>query len=450
MTILLISIIMQTGQPKLELPKIIIYGKRNVRLEIWKEDLIPDTVSRLELPKRITYNLGAAKFSYPWSYKKRNFLLAGTAAFGNDFFYGPLAFLKLFYGRTNFYTIVSYGHNREMIEDGIELSTRLPFVRGNFIFRKYLSNTALDLGSGNDGRNYTRVRLESSINKAPFLFEYKSLLGSLQGEGSELALFITGTYSRNFKNFNTTSNIYLSYDRMWLLSLTERLQKRWNNILVEPGINIYSIDPYIRPYFKLKVSNYFFEYSPRAVLRTRDESLEVNPFIKDVLKGDKMKLAEHRTYITVGANFKNMDIEGGWIQNYPSFRMDTIVDNTYSFDNTDILWISSSINWKGIKATAAYRHCYKLAPHIPLASVSVEYAWGNFTVIPSYKYVKDSKAETKHLLSCNLYWHSSYHLVYSISRPIFFIEWDNLFSGYEIWKGYYEKPKFYVGTKFKL
>jgi hypothetical protein len=449
MTILLIAILMQTGQPKLELPKIIVYGKRNVSLEIWKEDLIPDTVSKLELPRHITYNFETTKFSYPWRFRGRSFLMTGTAALGNDFFYGPTAFLKLFYGKTDFYTMASYCHNREMIEDGIELNARLPFVCGNFIFRKYLNDTTLVLGNGKGGRKYTRVRLESSLDKMPLFFEFKSLFGDLQGEGSELALFVTGTYLREFKNFNTTSNIHFSYDKMLLLSLTERVQKAWNNILLEPGFNIYSIDPYISPYLKLNISNYFFEYSPKAVLRTRDGCLEYNPFIKDVLKGDTSELAQHQTYITVGANFKSMNIAGGWIENYTSFDTSN-TGNYYMLGVTDIVWISTSVYREGLKVRATYSHSYKLAPHIPLISVSLEYNWGNFTATPIYKCVKDYKDKTKHLLSCNLSWYSPYQFIYSISRPTFFIELGNLFTGYELWKGYHEKPKFYIGTKFKL
>jgi len=186
------------------------------------------------------------------------------------------------------------------------------------------------------------------------------------------------------------------------------------------------------------------------VLRMRDKSLEVNPFIKNILsKENKEKLREHRTYITLGANFKNMDIEGGWIRNYPSFCMDTL-DISYKFDNTEILWISPSIHWKGLKVKANYSYSYKLAPHIPLVFVSVEYDWGNLAVIPTYKYIKDYKGKMNHLLFFNLSWHSPYQFIYSISRPTFFIEGENLFNGYEIWKGYREKPKFCVGAKFKL
>jgi len=440
---------MQTGQPKLELPKIIVYGKRNVSLEIWKEDLIPDTVSTLKLPKRITYNLRVTKFSYPWRFRKRNCLFAGTASFGNDFLYGPLASLNVFYGRTNFYTIASYSHNREMTRNALELNARLPFVCGTFSFRKYLYNKTLDLGISTKGRKYTSVGLESSIDKAPFFFECKSLFGSLQGEDSELALFFTGTYSRAFKNFNTVSNIHFSYDKNLLLSLTERFQKSWNNILLEPGVNIYSIDPYIRPYFKIKISNYFFEYSPRALLRTRHESLVANPFIKNILKKGTIKLTEHRTYISVGATFNSIDIAGGWVENYPSFDTSSTGDY-YILDSMDIIWINTSVYWKGLRTMINYNYSYKLAPHIPLASVSIEYNRGNFTILPTYKYVKDYKAETNHSISCKLSWHYPYHLVYTISRPTFFMEGDNLFSGYEVWKGYYEKPSFCVGIKFKL
>ncbi|MCK4352660.1 hypothetical protein KAW65_04555 [candidate division WOR-3 bacterium] len=419
-------IFLQVKPPALELPKVVIYGQREVRLKIIKGELIPDTIPSYELPVLSQAKLESKKSHCPVSYKGLSSIIRFKGCLGRE---GSSGEIEGFYGKENYSLTLSYLKDIERLKGGLHLKLGGGFKNTSF-------GACYEIKDYIERGKYSVFKMNLSYTLPTFFIKTDAFWGELEKEKKELFFTTYGNFSIPLKASDLSIIFCAMWDSLPLFSLGGKVRYNLETWGIEPGVKILSEKPYLLPHLKLGNNKIWLEYLPFFKLRTRDEALRYNRFVNSKIHIDKRKI------LRAGGQFLDYKLNFEWIEDYPYFFKS---DSSYLQGDTTILAIEALMCQKlgtneSPKATIKLRYNLTGTPeYIPRFIGSLNVNWIPLTFNLDY--------------GCRDYNYLDFKITWAILNNLsLFLDVRNLFNeGEEIFKVYYEpEQKILFGLNLKL
>lgn len=416
--IILLFILLETQPPKLDLPKVVIYGEREVSMEIVKGELLPDTIPEAELPIPGLPKVALEKSSCRLSYKERPYLFNFRGSLGGS------GVASALYGTKTFKIAGSYSEDIKKLDKGLGiklgLSVKNLSFRAGYEIKDYQERDSYKVFHGNMGYTLPYLYLKTDV-----------LLGELEGTRENFLaaggrIFIPVKNVTLLTDFSTM--VCAVQDNLWLIRAGAAMRYNYQGVIIEPGVKFcYSDVSYVQPSLKLRGEEYIWlEYTPSFTLITRDEALKYNRFADSQVL-DKRKL------LALEAGVPMFKLRGEWIQDYPYF------DSSDCLKETDILAVEAKMSSKF--GTLKLRYNLEDVPdYIPELLGELNFSWKAYAIDVSYGWWEDYSYLSV-IFSCQILQHLS-----------LFLQTDNLFDKKdEIFDIYYEpRRKILLGLDLKI
>jgi hypothetical protein len=417
MLLLFIFIISQA--PKLELPKVTIYGERGEKIAL-KGELIPDTIPDYEIPGGKRYTLSTRKLTiYEPSILKKS-ILYGMGEIGSS------GRASLFYGRARYSISGSWLGNIREKKNDYRVKLGFPYINIEYNKRRY--KKSVDVPE----RDYSRIN-------SSFIYYHPSI--SLSGNISSHSL---DKREENLVRIKGWLDYYLFQlrgsmggvaDSFWLSSLRISKLLKLRGINIEPGVSLF-IPKKIYPYLRMNTGLFSLEYNPEIEIISMDRLLSLNPFIKE--KGSFTYDSKNR--ICLGVNYRFFKINGGFIENQWTFGKP---DSGYPVIDTSIYFLESIFDWRGLSLKARYN--YGESSYMPIFKFSVSYKkeFRNFDFSSNFEWIKRKNPKGYYILNSSFGW-------WVLPNVSIFLDDRLLKKDTEIWDGYYENGALHIGVKYKV